>query len=380
MTFLKNGAITLVSIIVTLLVLEAMVRIFSPQELRLNFSQWDEYVGFVNIPGIEGTTVHQDYRMTVNINSKGLRDREIDYIKGNNTYRIGVFGDSFAFGEGVQDNETFPKLLENLFNADEHLSVSGKKIEVINFGIGKTGTSHQYAFYRKEGKKYHLDLVIVAFLAFNDFDDNFTGVFTLEDGQLVHNSAAYSSIRQLQKIVYYLPFYRWLTAHSHLSNFIRKKVTILDDRRRMKVDIHADVPAKADPEKERYEVAITEKLLAEFTREVKQDGAQLILVNLPAKNQKPFSDYGANETPPGYVVLYSRVERALKESDEPERIDLTLLFSKLPVEPYYFPHDGHMTPLGLQLVALGIKDYLEPRLIKEFASRSSSGKLIFSKH
>ena len=165
MAFLKNGAITLVSIVVTLLMLEMMVRVFSPQELRLNFSQWDEYVGFINIPGAEGATVHQDYRMTVSINSKGLRDREIDYPKANNTYRIGIFGDSFTFGEGVQNNETYPKLLENLLNADERLNAFGKKMEVLNFGIGKTGTSHQYAFYRKEGKKYHLDLVIVGFLA-----------------------------------------------------------------------------------------------------------------------------------------------------------------------------------------------------------------------
>ena len=155
MSFLKNAALFLVSIILTLLISEVMVRMLLPQDLRLNFSQWDEYVGFVNIPGIEGTTVHTDYRMKVQINSHGLRDREIDYKKKeSNTYRIGVFGDSFTFGEGVQNNETYPKVLESLLNADKQLSVSGTRIEVLNFGIGKAGTSHQYAFYRKEGKKY----------------------------------------------------------------------------------------------------------------------------------------------------------------------------------------------------------------------------------
>ena len=137
MSFLKNTAIFLMSLLVALLISEAIVRIFAPQDLRLNFSQWDEYVGFVNIPGIEGTTVHSDFRMTVRINSKGLRDREFDYKKEKDTYRIGVFGDSFTFGEGVQNNETYPKLLENLLTADQQLSVLGKKIEVLNFGIGK---------------------------------------------------------------------------------------------------------------------------------------------------------------------------------------------------------------------------------------------------
>lgn len=371
MSFLKNSALTLVSILVMLLLLEMMVRFFMPQDLRFNFSQWDEYVGFVNIPGAQGITTHQDYRMMVNINSRGLRDRELDYAKASNAYRIGVFGDSFTFGEGVQNNETYPKLLEDLLNADEQLNAFGKRIEVLNFGIGKTGTSHQYALYRKEGKKYHLDLVIVGFFSANDFDDNFVGVFALKNDELIHNPAAYSSIRRLQKIVYYLPFYKWLTAHSHLSNLIRKKATILDDRWRMKMDTKEDATANADLEIDRYEVAVTEKLLTEFMREVKRDGTKFIMVHIPAKNQRPFSNYGANEIPPRHVVLYNKVERALNENQGPERVDLAPFFAKFAVDPYYFPNDSHMTPLGLQLVAMGIKDYLKPGLAQELKSGSS---------
>ena len=280
MSFLKNTAIFLMSLLVALLISETIVRIFAPQDLRLNFSQWDEYVGFVNIPGIEGTTVHSDFRMTVRINSKGLRDREFDYKKEKGTYRIGVFGDSFTFGEGVQNNETYPKLLENLLTADQQLSVLGKKIEVLNFGIGKTGTSHQFALYRKEGKRYDLDLVIIGFLGANDFSDNVPGVFTLENGQLKHSPSTYSSIRRMQKIVYYFPFYKWLTAHSHLANLVRKQATIMDDRQRTAANIsNTHLQAK----NERLAADITRKLLAEFVRESKQEGANLIMVNLPGK-------------------------------------------------------------------------------------------------
>jgi lysophospholipase L1-like esterase len=365
MPFLKNTAVFLLSIIVTLLISEAMVRMFSPQDLRLNFSQWDEYVGFVNIPGIEGTTVHTDYQMTVHINSKGLRDREIDYKKEKNTYRIGVFGDSFTFGEGVQNNETYPKLLENLLNADEQLSVSGKRIEVLNFGIGKTGTSHQYAYYQKEGRKYDLDLVIIGFLGANDFKDNLLGVFKLENGQLIHVPSAYSSIRRMQTIVYYFPFYRWLTAHSHLANLVRKQATVLDDNSRATAIMKSNAEGEMGAENERLAVAITREFLTEFVREAKQDGAELILVNLPAKEEKPFTASGKNET---HVLLYNRLEKDLNEIPELEIVDLTPVFAKLPVAPYYFPHDGHMTPAGLQLVAMEIKDYLKPRLIEKFKS------------
>lgn len=364
MSFIKNAATSLISIIVTLLILEILVRILSPQDLRLNVSQWDEYVGFVNIPNIEGVTTTKDYRMKVKINSKGLRDREFDYNKKLDTYRIGVFGDSFTYGEGVQNDETYPKLLENLINADPQLNSLGKQIEVLNFGIGKTGTSQQYAFYQKEGKKYHLDLVIIGFLAGNDFTDNLSGVFTLNNEKLVHNSAAYSSVRKLQSLVYYFPFYRWLAANSQLTNFVRLKATQLDDQWRTERNAKLNAISSSELETQRFEVEITRQLLTEFRRELALDGVKLILVSLPAMNQKPLEDYSKNAPPPDAVVLYDRLERLLDR--DLERLDLTPYFAKLPIKPYYYPEDGHMTPLGLQLVALRIFQFLRPRLITEF--------------
>jgi hypothetical protein len=105
-------------------------------------------------------------------------------------------------------------------------------------------------------------------------------------------------------------------------------------------------------------------------RELKQDGAKLIIVNLPEKKQKPMAHYGKNETPPGYVVSSDTLGKNLNKKQKLEIIDIMPLFAKLPIEPYYFPHDGHMTPLGLQLVALGIKDYLKPTLIRQFEANS----------
>lgn len=359
MSLLKSTGLFIFSVVLTLLILDGLIRIFSPQDLRLNFTQWDEYVGFVNIPGIEGTTVHSDYHMKVRINSKGLRDREFDYQKEPDTYRIGVFGDSFTFGEGVQNNETFPKLLEHLLRADEQLVRTGKKIEVLNFGIGKTGTSHQYALYRQEGKKYDLDLVIIGFLSANDFSDNVPGVFAMKNGELAHVPTNYSSIRKLQKIVYYVPFYKWLTANSHLVNLVRKKATQLDDRWRTTAGAPLAIIGDAQADKDPLPVDITLKLIKEFVEESKQAGSRLLLVNLPAKDHAPYSAQGKNEP---HIVYYHRLQKEFDTIPELEVIDMTHLFNKLPVEPYYFAHDSHMTPLGLQLVALGIKDYLKPKL------------------
>ena len=212
-----------------------------------------------------------------------------------------------------------------------------------------------------------LDLVIIGFLGANDFKDNLLGVFKLENGQLVHLPSEYSFIRRMQTIVYYFPFYRWLAAHSHLANLVRKQATVLDDKSREAAHIRTNVVGGMGAENERLTVDITWKFLTEFVRQAKQEGTKLILVNLPTKGQKPFAPHGQNET---HVLLYDRLERDFNEIPELEILDLTPFFSKLPVEPYYFPHDGHMTPLGLRLVALEIRDYLKPRLVEKFKSTS----------
>ena len=149
-SWLQNIFLIAVSLCFALLLGEVVARIFFPQDLRFNVTQWDEYTGFWHIPNIEGITKHRDYLMKVKINSKGLRAREYEYVKSANTIRIAVFGDSFTFGEGVQNDETYPAQLEKLFKANRSINSQGRKVEVINFGVGKTGTSHQYALYKKE--------------------------------------------------------------------------------------------------------------------------------------------------------------------------------------------------------------------------------------
>ena len=104
-----NILLLISSLIFSIIFCEIIIRIFFPQNLLFNVSQWDQYVGFTNIPNIEGFFKKEDFKMRIKINSHGLRDREYEYQKRPDTLRIGVFGDSFTFGEGVQNNETYSK-------------------------------------------------------------------------------------------------------------------------------------------------------------------------------------------------------------------------------------------------------------------------------
>jgi lysophospholipase L1-like esterase len=368
---------------VTLLFSEFFVRIFYPQRLYYNISQWDPYIGFTLIPNTEAYSKHEDYTMHIKINSRGLRDKEYPYKKDDGTVRIGIFGDSFTFGEGVQNDETYPKVLEELLNKDDLVLNTKRRVEVLNFGIGKSGTSHQLAWYQKEGRKYDLDYVIVGFLSANDFTDNWSGVFYLKDNKLVHNPSAYSSIRRIQKVVYGIPFYKWLAANSHLVNLARKSATVIDDRMRRKSSAARDAAEDQD-KKEIDDKAydLTLRLIAEFRKEVSADGSRFMLVNLPAKNQKLLSSYSEQDQIKEHVIRGETLVNDLARTDV-KLLNLVPAFADLPASKYYFEHDGHMTRSGHQIIASNIHQAILPdvyQLLRRTTSMASRPGLSASRN
>lgn len=102
------------------------------------------------------------YRVHVNINSHGLRDVEHEFEKPEDTYRILILGDSFMEAYQVPLEESFPRQLSRRL---------GKKVEVINLGVGGYGTVQQYLAFREKGLRYDPDLVLLG-LYTNDIRNN----------------------------------------------------------------------------------------------------------------------------------------------------------------------------------------------------------------
>src|SRR5713101_8574157 len=61
----------------------------------------------------------------ISVNSLGFREREVG-PKNPNRYRIAVVGDSFTWGQGIEERERFSNVLEQLL---------GPRYEVFNFGL-----------------------------------------------------------------------------------------------------------------------------------------------------------------------------------------------------------------------------------------------------
>lgn len=94
------------------------------------------------IPGWRGTLAGGE----ISINSHGMRNPPISKRKRAGVYRIAMVGSSVTMGYGVNDDETFARLLEAKINAA--LPAGGPHVEVLNFGVGQYDALHIAAALR----------------------------------------------------------------------------------------------------------------------------------------------------------------------------------------------------------------------------------------
>lgn len=121
-------------------------------------------VGWVMAPDRDSAHASGLFLTRVRTNSKGLRDREHDYVPAPGVVRIVVLGDSFMEGYGVEEHETMSHLLER--------ELASHSVEVINMGTDGFSTTQEYLFLREEGLKYEPEIVALALYAKNDMRSN----------------------------------------------------------------------------------------------------------------------------------------------------------------------------------------------------------------
>jgi hypothetical protein len=134
-----------------------------------SFYQVDEYRGHALIPNFSDWWISEG-KSYVSINSDGLRDKEYSITKPENTYRIAVIGDSFSEAIQVNAEDTFwSAIAEQLPSCP---ALQGKKVEVINFGVGDYGTAQELMTLKHHVWKYSPDLVLLEVFTGNDIVNN----------------------------------------------------------------------------------------------------------------------------------------------------------------------------------------------------------------
>ncbi len=109
-----------------------------------------------------------DNSITFHINNAGIRGPEVTLEKPVDTHRILGVGDSFTFGVGVRDEDTFLRRLETTLN--EGLG-EGKTHEVLNVGVQGYNTREEVLYVEHRWLKYTPDLVLIVFYLNDAYSD-----------------------------------------------------------------------------------------------------------------------------------------------------------------------------------------------------------------
>ncbi len=166
MSLFRNLALILVSTLVGICLAELVLRAikpameypYMPQDIEMTHFRPSLYLPFELKANHNSRFRMLEYDTTVRTNGLGMRDEEIDWNKP----RILCLGDSFTFGNGVENEETFCAILEDLFD---------KRYDFVNVGFAGGFSPDAYALWLAKNRKTLGPRGIVIAFYQNDYSD-----------------------------------------------------------------------------------------------------------------------------------------------------------------------------------------------------------------
>lgn len=142
---------------------------------------------------------HLEHAATAHINAAGFRGPDVPRDKPPSTFRVLFLGDSFTFGEGVEDDQAFPALV----TADLNRRGGARRYDGINAGVSGYNTRDEVTYLRERWLAYAPDLVVLTFYLNDAYDDDRFAPLIMGRGAglLGHDVALPSQLL------------RWLVAH-----------------------------------------------------------------------------------------------------------------------------------------------------------------------
>ena len=331
----KNLLLVFVSFLVVVASLEVGLRLYAGHDVRAN-QQPEASAGkkrchpvFVhdNVLGwrlVENCTVVQEerrgkeYAVTMHTNNHGFRDnKDYRYAKRAQVKRVVLIGDSFSFGNGVEEPGRASNLLEMLL---------GDAIEVYNLAISNYGLDQAFLMLRERGFAYQPDLVLVGFsdAMFERLSRGVTAsgwskpFFKIVDGQLQLNLQPDKAVLAPKSLL----------EHSYLWELIKIRVSALPPNRAARDAIGAE---------------LTEKILAEIAVASKSHGAQLVVFSINSK-------YILDRPSDGPPALNRLIDKLARRYDF-HFLDLYSSFQGPDYARFFYPIDGHYNLEGHMRVA-----------------------------
>ena len=355
--FLLAGVTVSVSVLLSIIVMEVVLRwSASPSDsggrLDDGLFGYDARMGWTVSRDWRGGHVHSDYDVKYATNGFGHRGAPVATAKQPGEKRYAYLGDSFTFGMGVNDEETFTEVL-----------ASRGKARHLNFGVPGYSTDQEVLYAEDKVTRFEPDVVVLVVYLGNDLIDNLAPYplqvdfakpyFELENGSLTlrntpvprQSKPAALRNRSFSSVV----LQGAVTKQSLLG---RSEILRRLGYRDRADDITDRLAASVGPSLELFDA-----LIQRLQKDVQAEKARLVVALLPGRSFV--------HDPNGYSGQYQDyIRRFIIERLETRGISMLDLGSKLRARfdkgetDLYFPYDGHLTVNGHRVVA----DILEQEL------------------
>jgi len=343
-------------------IVEISVRIFEPQPQYYNPQYLfisDNELGCVLNPNFKGEMRTPESTTVIKINSTGQRDKEYTYYSKD---VILALGDSFAFGSGVEIEDTFLWGLEELLS-----QINGGTVRVVKAGVPGYGTKHQYLYFKRKGVEYNPHLVIVCFYI-NDVMDNTAPSNTVVEGYVVPSEKVLSFAKKNKKFTITQKFIL-LFDNLHTTRFILNRLSATPKFRNFFLEFVEKFKGRKGNRLELYHKyyepktidawQITFEYLKKIDALTKSIRGKLLVVYIPERQQvyanqwiRIIEQYRINKN--DYEILKpNKLMESFCQKNSIEFLDLTNDFRNEVIlgNDIYFTMDPHINKNGHALAA-----------------------------
>ena len=290
------------SLILTLVIIEAGYRIFSPfpyfspseinMRLHGSLSEYDQVLGWKGVPNGKAVMTTENNSILVEHNKDGFRDIEHDDL--NDKPAIVFLGDSFTYGYEVEFHEMFVNLLRDKL----------RDYEIFNLSMSGYGTDLELLTFENWQFKGQIKLVILMFCE-NDIEENNSFEF---DGrnpyqkpkpkfEIVGNKIVLTGVpvpetsawketdnpepqmsewkEDLKKVLFKSYF-----LHDMYTRLKNGYAGLFANRRNGVENLNT----QHDPGEER-DLELTSRIIEELDKAVERKGAELVIVFIPSKTE-----------------------------------------------------------------------------------------------